>query len=246
MQRSGKKESEIKDIEIKEQRRIFITGTDTEVGKTLFTTALIKALTMAEVPVMAVKPVAAGCETIAGEARNEDALAIIEALPQPVAYAQVNPIALRHPVAPHIAARAEEITLGVQTLSQACQLQQFPQPFVLVEGAGGWLVPLNSSETLADFAAAQGLEIILVVGLKLGCINHALLTQQSIIASGLKLAGWVANHIDPDMDCQSENLHTLKQLLKCPLIAEIPFLEQEEQITSAARYVRIDRLISHN
>ena len=228
------------------QRRIFITGTDTEVGKTLFTTALIKALTQASVPVMAVKPVAAGCEMLAGEAKNEDALAIIEALPQSLAYTQVNPVALIQPIAPHIAAESEGISLSSQGLSKACQLDQYPQPFILVEGAGGWLVPLNSKETFADFVAAEKLEVILVVGLKLGCINHALLTQQSIIAGGLKLVGWVANHVDPTMHCQSENLQTLTRQLNCPLIAEIPFLKQEDKITSAARYVSIDRLFPND
>ncbi|WP_196140280.1 dethiobiotin synthase [Aliikangiella sp. G2MR2-5] len=230
-------------------KRLFITGTDTEVGKTFFTCALIHALKREGHSVMAFKPVAAGCELVNGEMKNDDALAIISALGGSPDYSSINPIALQTPIAPHIAAQKEGIELSVQHLTQQTKLEQADQEFVLVEGAGGWLVPLNADETLADFARVINAEVVLVVGMKLGCINHALLTQQSICGMGLKLAGWVANYIDPDMLAQQSNLESLKQSLNCPLIAEIPYLSGvgAEDMTKlrakAADYVKIASLV---
>ena len=247
------------------QKRYFITGTDTEVGKTFFTCALIRALKQQKISVFGYKPVAAGCEIIDGQWRNEDALAIIEAMSKPsqqsqsedlaYSYGKINPFALIEPIAPHIAASNEGKSLSVAQLTGAVDLNANQENVVLVEGAGGWMVPLNGSETFADYVVAEQLEVILVVGMKLGCINHALMTQQAIKNAGLKLVGWVANYIDPKMQEQQANLETLKQRLKCPLVAEIPFIRADQANSAqpqelanntadlAAKYVRIHDLI---
>jgi dethiobiotin synthetase len=221
------------------QKRIFITGTDTDVGKTFFTAALIMALQNENQSVMAFKPVAAGCEVVDGGLKNQDALTIIEALNDDIPYQEINPVALSKPIAPHISAVEDGIALSVNTIKSACNLSKYSQSNLLVEGAGGWLVPLNENETFADYVVAESLDVILVVGLKLGCINHALLSQQSILNSGLNLIGWVANHIDPKMLNQQQNIETLSKSLKCPLIAQIPHLDGDNLAAKASNYVRI-------
>ena len=226
----------------KMQKRIFITGTDTEVGKTLFTAALVIALQNEKRSVMAFKPVAAGCDWHEGQLKNEDALTLIDALNEEVSYQVVNPIALVKPIAPHISAIEDNVELSVNQIQSSCNFAQYPQSVLLVEGAGGWLVPLNDQQTFADYVKAESLDVILVVGLKLGCINHALLSQQSIINSGLNLIGWVANHIDPNMLNQQQNIETLSKSLKCPLIAQIPHLDGDNLAVSASKYVRIGAL----
>ncbi len=228
-------------------QKIFITGTDTDVGKTLFTAALITALQNEQKRVVAFKPVAAGCELVDGLLKNSDALTLIDAMNIQLPYSTVNPIALTQAIAPHISAVEDGVELSIKTIQQACPLKSYQQNYILVEGAGGWLVPLNHSETFADYVKAENLDVILVVGLKLGCINHALLTQQSIKSSGLNLIGWVANHIDPNMLSQQQNIETLTAALNCPLIANIPYFEasafaSDNVITQAASYVRISPL----
>ncbi|TQV72951.1 dethiobiotin synthase [Aliikangiella marina] len=222
----------------------FITGTDTEVGKTFFTASLIGALQAAGKTVSAFKPVAAGCEIVDGLPRNDDALTLIAALDDKPDYERVNPFALKQPIAPHIAAIQEGVELSVEAVAKACPVNKVTSDFCLVEGAGGWLVPLNAAETFADYARFENCEVILVVGMKLGCINHAMLTQAAINAAGLNLIGWVANFIDPNMQVQKENLATLKSSLKCPLIAEIPYLTGDNAIESASRCVKLEALLS--
>jgi dethiobiotin synthetase len=161
------------------------------------------------------------------------------------AYSSINPIALKSPVAPHIAAAEEGRQLSVDILQKACPLEGYAQEYILIEGAGGWLVPLNRTETFADYASAQGLEVILVVGMKLGCINHALLTADNIRARGLKLSGWVANFIDPEMQQQQENLATLAVRLQCPLVAEFPLFAEDNAIESASKYVKLQHLLEN-
>jgi dethiobiotin synthetase len=226
------------------QKRFFIAGTDTDVGKTLITTCLIEKFQKANHTVTAVKPVAAGCELIDAQLINSDALSLIQAMKQPLPYHQVNPVALKSAIAPHIAAAQEGFKLTVENLQQCCHLEQYQTDYILVEGAGGWLVPLNDEQTLADFAVAESLDIILVVGLKLGCINHAMLTVQVIEAAGLKLAAWVANIIDPDMSVIDENIESLKQRINAPLIAKIPHISSDNLIQDACEYVNITPLLS--
>lgn len=203
-------------------KTFFVTGTDTEVGKTAISCALLRAAADAGLRTAAVKPVAAGCEA---DGRNEDAIALMEAMTESLDYAQVNPVALPDAIAPHIAAERAGRRLQASQLVGLCQgVMSGPADFVLVEGAGGWRVPLNPRETLADLARELQVPVILVVAMRLGCINHALLTAEAVRRDGLPLAGWVANQpVAEPMTCHAENLDTLRSLLRAPLLGEMPF-----------------------
>ena len=217
--------------------KIFITGTDTDAGKTLVATTLLYKAQEQGLSCFGLKPIAAGCEwsntdqkkaITPGQWHNDDALLLQEASKPAQKYSTHNPIAFPQAIAPHIAAILNKRVLSVDSVLSACEagLQQ-QVDFHLIEGAGGWLVPLNDNEFLADVARLlvnkQGYEIVLVVGMKLGCINHALLTQQQIISSGLNIIGWVANHIDPTMSEQDANFEYLQQHIKSPCLGRIPF-----------------------
>lgn len=213
--------------------KVFITGTDTDAGKTFVATMMLYKAQSQTLSCFGLKPIAAGCEWSCsenpqGQWHNEDAL-LLQAASEPAqAYTCHNPIALPQAIAPHIAATLNHFDLSVNRVLEACEagLKQNVD-FHLVEGAGGWLVPLNDNETLANFAKQlvnkQDYKIVLVIGMKLGCINHALLTQQLILSSGLKIAGWVANHIDPNMSEQDANFEYLDQHIKAPCLGRVPF-----------------------
>ena len=202
---------------------LFITGTDTGVGKTLFSAALLHALARHHPRVVGMKPVAAGTELIDGVPANDDVLALRAASSVRVPPELDNPVLLPDPVSPHIAAQRAGVGIDIAQLV-ACQraLEQLADA-VVVEGAGGFHVPLSATETGADLAQALDLPVVLVVGLRLGCLNHALLTAEAIRARGLTLAGWVANHIDPAMLAQEDNIEFLQQRLQAPLLASIPY-----------------------
>lgn len=205
----------------------FVTGTDTDVGKTRIAEAMLCLARQRGLTTAAVKPVAAGCENGPSGLRNSDALALQAQCQPALAYPLVNPVALAPAIAPHIAAEQIGVSLEVAELLQRVrQVLELGADFAVVEGAGGWRVPLNNSETLADLAQALDLPVILVVGVRLGCINHALLSAEAIIGDGLPLAGWVANIVDPDSACIAENIATLKQQLPAPCLGEVPFLPQ--------------------
>ena len=198
----------------------FVTGTDTGVGKTAISCALLAAARREGLRTAAIKPVAAGCDA---DGRNEDALQLMQWMSEPLAYEQVNPVALQAAIAPHIAAQHEGRSLQVSRLAGLCRgVMSGAADLVLIEGAGGWRVPLNSRETLADLALQLQLPVILVVGMRLGCINHALLSCEAIKRDGLSVAGWVANQPGEEMTCYRENLETLKRWLPAPLLGEIP------------------------
>lgn len=222
--------------------KLFVTGTDTDAGKTFVATTLLYKAQSLGLTCFGLKPIAAGCEwsenesseghpkdaAISGQWHNDDAL-LLQAASQPAQdYSIHNPIAYPQAIAPHIAATMNHHELSIDTVLSACEsgLQQSVDVH-LIEGAGGWLVPLNETETLADLAQQlaneQGYKIVLVVGMKLGCINHALLTQQMILNAGLTIVGWVANHIDPDMSEQDANFNYLEQHIKAPCLGRIPF-----------------------
>ena len=213
-----------------EQRKIFITGTDTDVGKTLITQSLIQLFQNQNKTTVAIKPVAAGCEILNDQLINDDALKMIEVMDGSPSYSKVNPIALELAIAPHIAAEKSGQYLSVNTLSEKCNLSQFEKEIIIVEGAGGWLVPLNQTETFADWVEVEKLDVVLVVGIKLGCINHALLTVENIERRGLNLIGWVSNCVDHEMSCLDENVDTLKGMIDAPMIAKIPFLMNKNKI----------------
>jgi len=204
--------------------RLFITGTDTGVGTTLVATTLLALAADSGMTTLACKPVAAGCDWIDGQLQNADALALQSAVTHCLSYGQVNPIALELPIAPHIAAQMAGLPLKAGQLAAHIEALGSAD-LLLVEGAGGWLVPLNHHETMADVATKLDLSVILVVGLKLGCINHALLSAAAIRVGGLKLLAWVGNCIDPAMAMQDQNLATLTEHLAAPCLGVIPYLE---------------------
>jgi dethiobiotin synthetase len=201
----------------------FVTGTDTGVGKTLVSGALLHTLARHHRRVVGMKPVAAGLVAHAGHWVSEDVLALREASSVSVPAELDNPVALPDAMAPHLAAERAGRTVTVAELLTAHRALQARADVVLVEGAGGWRVPINQRETLADLARAIGKPVVLVVGVRLGCLNHALLTAEAIRADGLELAGWVANAIDPDMPCREENIDTLRHWLPAPLLGSVPW-----------------------
>lgn len=205
----------------------FVTGTDTDVGKTTIAAGLLRAARLAGLSTAAVKPVASGCEAGADGLRNSDALALLAECSLPLSYAEVNPFAFAPAIAPHLAAREAGVQLKVAVLADAVQAVLVQQAdFTLVEGAGGWRVPLGEQATLADLPVALDLPVILVVGVRLGCINHALLTAEAIARDGLRLAGWVANVLDPQTSRLDDNLRTLTERLAAPCLGRVPRLEQ--------------------
>jgi len=202
---------------------IFITGTDTGVGKTLVSTALIKLLQSYNFKVAAMKPIAAGSEWIDKELKNADAIALQQAATLSIPYSTINPYALEPAIAPHLAADQAGINLDLAVIKQCYQTVQQQADIVIVEGAGGWEVPMNHTQTMADIPDDLNLSVVLVVGIRLGCLNHALLTQQAIQARNIPLIGWVANCIDPEMKNQRDNIHYLQQKIHAPLLAQLPY-----------------------
>ena len=202
---------------------LFVTGTDTGVGKTLVSAALLHTLARHHSRVVGMKPVAAGTECINGVQANEDVLALRAASSCAVPPELDNPVLLPDPVSPHIAAARTGVRIDIAHLVACHRALTALADAVVVEGAGGFLVPLSATETGADLAQALSLPVLLVVGLRLGCLNHALLTAEAIRARGLTLAGWVANHVDATMLAQEDNIAFLQQNLQAPLLASIPF-----------------------
>ncbi|MDP3834251.1 MAG: dethiobiotin synthase [Hydrogenophaga sp.] len=200
----------------------FVTGTDTGVGKTLVSAALLHTLAHHHRRVVGMKPVAAGLIDHQGHRVSEDVLALRAASSVAVPPELDNPVALPDAMAPHLAAKRAGRTVTVSELLIAYRALRERADVVVVEGAGGWRVPVNDHETLADLAKAIGAPVVLVVGLRLGCLNHALLTAEAIRADGLPLAGWVANAIDPDMACRDENIDTLRRWLPAPWLGTVP------------------------
>jgi dethiobiotin synthetase len=201
----------------------FVTGTDTGVGKTLVSAALLHALARRHARVVGMKPVAAGLIEHEGQWVSEDVLALRAASTLRVSPELDNPVALPEPLSPHLAARhAGRIVCMSDLLAPARALAECCDALV-VEGAGGWRVPINDDETLADFASALAAPVVLVVGLRLGCLNHAMLTAEAIRRDGLVLAGWVANRIDPEMAAAAENLEHLRAKLGAPLLGVVPW-----------------------
>jgi dethiobiotin synthetase len=206
----------------------FITGTDTGVGKTQVTSALIRVFVERGQRVIGMKPVASGCiETTAGRS-NEDADLLVAASNVDVDYNLVCPYRFVPAIAPHLAALEAGIEINPDSIMGCYDRLCEQADRVLVEGVGGWAVPISADASMADIAVRMNLPVILVVGARLGCINHALLTQQSIADSGLTLAGWVYNRIDPSMEASDAVLKSLMPMIKAPLIADIPNIEQAD------------------
>ncbi len=203
----------------------FITGTDTGVGKTAVTLGLMQVMQARGCRVAAMKPVASGGESTAAGLRNNDALLLQQQASVALEYRQLNPYCFAPSIAPHIAAEQAGVRMDINKIYNKYNKIKGMSDCVLVEGAGGWQVPLNAEETLADLAVALDLEVILVVAIRLGCLNHALLTAESITNSGCELAGWVANHLLPVSEAAAANVRALDLRLACPRLGSITYNE---------------------
>ncbi len=213
----------------------FVTGTDTDIGKTTIAAAWLWLARQAGYSTAASKPVASGCEQTPEGWRNADALALQAECSLPLAYGQVNPFAFAPAIAPHLAAREAGVALDVVALQGAVQpVLAAGAGFTLVEGAGGWRVPLDGEGSLSGLALALGLPVLLVVGIRLGCINHALLTAEAIRHDGLPLAGWVANIVEPQTARLEDTLATLRQRLSAPCLGIVPHLADPSPARVAA------------
>jgi dethiobiotin synthetase len=200
----------------------FIAGTDTGIGKTLVAVNLIRTLARQQKRVVGMKPIAAGADPTPDGLRNDDAVALWKAGNVNVDYAAINPYCLPAPVSPHIAAREAGVTIDIDRIVRSYAQLEAMAEVVVVEGAGGWLAPISDDYTMADVAKALRLPVVLIVGLRLGCLNHALLTAQGIAASGLELTAWIGSHVDPSFARPHENLATLTQRLRQAPAAIVP------------------------
>jgi dethiobiotin synthetase len=208
----------------------FITGTDTGIGKTWCTLALIQHFKNQGCRVAGMKPIATGCYHQQGHLRSRDAEMILTTSGLEVPYEWVNPYAFEPPIAPHLAAIQAGITIEVSSIVDKYQQLCNHADVIVIEGIGGWRVPINTQQTLTDLVFALDIPVILVVGLRLGCINHALLTAETIKSDGCTLAGWIANSIDPQFNTLG-SIATLKQRLMAPLLAQIPYLMDLDPFT---------------
>jgi len=204
----------------------FITGIDTSVGKTLVAAALLIHLAKSGFTTAAMKPLASGCLEMATGLRNDDAIILQKYATLKLAYTEINPFAFRDPIAPHIAAKNSGTRLTVKRVLSASEpVLTADADYVIIEGAGGWYVPLNKYETMATLALGYGYPIILVVGVKLGCINHALLTLKVMADAKINLRGWIANVIDKNMLYLHENIQAIENSTKAELLGIIPYQE---------------------
>lgn len=207
-------------------KRYFITGTDTDCGKTYVTTQLLQQVPSSQ----AIKPIASGCTLVNGTLVSSDALQFQEHTG--LSLDNINPWRFQLPVSPHIAAQKEDACLSVKEIADYCMYWSYSDTkYLFIEGAGGLAVPLNESETWIDFLLYSKIPVILVVGLKLGCINHALLTVAMLTMHGIKCVGWIANCIDPNMIAHDEVMHTLLNKLTLPLLGFIPFNGQNSVLS---------------
>jgi dethiobiotin synthetase len=236
-------------------KTVFITGTDTDAGKTYVSSLLLKAVNQKGLRSVGFKPIAAGCEQTADGLRNEDALALQSAASVKLPYDLINPISFEPPIAPHIAAAQlqQEIDMGL-VLASLNKLQNENADLLLVEGAGGWRLPvimptllsvsrssLNANKVhnsevvyLSDFVSERQLPVVLVVGMKLGCLNHAALTLEQIKRDNCVVIGWIANQVDPNMDCYALNLASLHALLDAPFLGEVGYNQQKIEFADNA------------
>ncbi len=215
---------------------LFVTGTDTGIGKTLASCALLQAFRARGLRAVGMKPVASGCGRTADGWRNEDALALLAASEPAPAYAEVNPYALPLPLAPEIAAREAGVEIDMGVIAAAFTRLCEQADAVVVEGVGGWAAPLSAQLEQADLARALRLPVVMVVGLRLGCQNHARLTARAVAADGCELAGWIANDVDPGMQRRDENFELLKARIPAPCWGRLPHAPRPGEL---ARYLSV-------
>lgn len=220
------------------KRAYFVAGTDTGVGKTFSSCVMLKAAEKQGLRTLALKPISAGCDLVelsSGKKQwqNEDALALMESMSVKLPYAQVNPAAFEVPASPHIsAALASKVVRADRIVGYCRGAMMTPADFLLIEGAGGWRVPISPSETMADIAKQLELKVILVVSLRLGCLNHALLSAEAIRRDGLEIAGWIGNQAElQKMSYEEQNIATLKSSLAAPCIGILPYASNHKPDT---------------
>ncbi|MGR5176969.1 dethiobiotin synthase [Vibrio parahaemolyticus] len=222
-------------------KALFIAGTDTEVGKTVVSKAILSAVGAQGKKTIGYKPVAAGSEKTAQGWRNSDALHLQAAANQEVDYELVNPYALSLPASPHIAALADNVTVEYDKLSTLLAQHKENSDFVLVEGAGGWRVPVSKDDCLSSWVKQEKLPVVLVVGIKLGCLSHAMLTAEVIKADGLELVGWVANRVNPGVEHYAEIIEMLENNIDAPKVGEIPYVPGCKK-RDLGKYINLERL----
>ncbi|PJC87651.1 dethiobiotin synthase [Vibrio sp. HA2012] len=223
-------------------KAFFIAGTDTEVGKTVVSKAILQALAARELSTIGYKPVAAGCKETEQGMCNSDALHLQQAATCDIPYADVNPYALLLPTSPHIAAREEGVEIDFSLLSRKLAEHKQNADVVLVEGAGGWRVPVSDTEGLSSWVQQEKLPVILVVGIKLGCLSHALLTAEAIRNDGLELVGWVANRINPGTEHYADIIDTLESRMPAPKMGEIPYVPSVKR-RDIGKYIDISPVV---
>jgi len=222
---------------------VFITGTDTDCGKTEIALALMEALRQRGLTLLGMKPVASGCEPTDEGPRNEDARRLQAQASREVAYELINPYAFEPPVAPHIAAGLAGVEIELEVIRADAERLAAESDFLVMEGVGGWRVPLGPALSVSDLPLALDLPVILVSGIRLGCINHSLLTVEGIRASGARLGGWIANQIDPDMPAREENLATLAALIDAPCLGVVPWMTSPDP-RQVAKYLDLAPLLA--
>ncbi|MGB0134928.1 MAG: dethiobiotin synthase [Dokdonella sp.] len=206
----------------------FVSGTDTGIGKTRVGCALIRAMRARQIPIVGMKPVASGAYSTSNGLRNEDAEALIAACGYSGDYTDINPHVFAEPIAPHLAVLESSMSISTARIRAAHSRLAMGNRLVLVEGVGGWLAPLGDSLMQSDIVRALDLQVILVVGMRLGCINHALLTSRAIEADGCRLIGWIANRIDPDMLRFEDNRRSIQQRIQAPLLGTVEYAEDPQ------------------
>jgi dethiobiotin synthetase len=208
-------------------RGLFITGTDTGVGKTLVACGLVRALTAPGLRVAVLKPVASGSLRTPAGLRNEDALALRACANIGQSYEEVNRYCFEPAISPHIAADEVRVSIDIDLIAGDFRALQARADWVVAEGAGGWLAPLGPDQTMADLASALPAAVLLVVGVRLGCLNHAVLTRQAIRAAGVPFAGWIASIVDPQLERAPQNLATLARTLGEPALEIVPYRQAD-------------------
>ncbi|EEO12226.1 dethiobiotin synthase [Vibrio cholerae] len=221
---------------------IFIAGTDTDVGKTVASKAILQALATHNIATIGYKPVAAGSDKTEFGYRNSDALHLMKAATVNMPYEDVNPYALVLPTSPHIAAKHENVTIDYALLSNKLSKHKQNAELVVVEGAGGWRVPTSDSDCLSTWVKQERLPVILVVGIKLGCLSHAILTAEAIRADGLELVGWIANRINPGTEHYAEIIEHLEGRLGTPKLGEIPYMPKAKR-QELGKFIQLDHLL---
>lgn len=212
----------------------FITGTDTGIGKTLVSLSLMQYFIAQGERVIGMKPIASGAQVVNGQLCNDDALALMQASNVDVEYGRINPYCFAPAIAPHLAAAETQVTISISHILDYYKNLSVLSDRVIVEGVGGWRVPIDHQCEIADLAHALKLPVIMVVGMRIGCLNHALLTAEAIVAKGCNLIGWVANAIDKNMHALEENILALKTRIKVPLLTCIPYIEEGKALSTTS------------